>query len=101
MITYYSYFTILQLSKFLNMPAHTCKIWSAPTIFLLYKNESDINVDCVRCGKRKHSSFNDPVSEVLTYLCIPRAWCDKVVSVVHNARAFEMQFILKRAILMK
>jgi hypothetical protein len=65
------------------------------------KNESDINVDCEPCGKRKHSFFDDPVGDLLTYLCRPRAWCVNVVAVAHNARTFDTQFIISRAILLK
>ena len=35
------------------------------------------------------------------YLCEPRPWCNKVVATAHNAKAFDLQFILKRAILLK
>jgi hypothetical protein len=62
------------------------------------ENESDTNVDCRRCGKRMHSFFDDPVRDLLTYFCRPRAWCEKVVAVAHNAKAFDTQFILDRAI---
>jgi hypothetical protein len=62
------------------------------------ENETDIIVDCVRCGKRRHSFFYDPVGDLLTYLCKIRAWCDKLIAVEHNAGAFYTQFIINRAI---
>jgi len=38
---------------------------------------------------------------MLSYLCEPRPWCKKVVAIAHNAKAFDAQFILNRAILLK
>jgi len=38
---------------------------------------------------------------VIYYLSEPRSWCNKVVAIAHNATAFDSQFILKRAILLK
>jgi hypothetical protein len=49
--------------------------------------------------KRRHSYFYDPVGDLLSYLCEHRPWCNKVVAIAHNAKAFDSQFILKRAIL--
>jgi hypothetical protein len=63
--------------------------------------EDDIDVDCERCGKRRHSFFEDPVVDLLSYLCEPRPWCKKVVVIAHNAKAFDSQFILNRAIFLK
>jgi hypothetical protein len=63
--------------------------------------QDDIETDCERCGKRRHSFFDDPVGDLLTYLCEPRPWCNKVVAIAHNAKAFDSQFILKRAIQLK
>jgi hypothetical protein len=65
------------------------------------ETEPDINMDCTRCGKRKHSFFEDPVGDLLSYLCEPRPWCNKVVAIAHNAKAFDAQVILNRAILFK
>ena len=60
----------------------------------------DIDENCERCGKRKHSFFEDPVAELLTHLCEPRGWCDQVVAIAQNARGYVAQFILKRAVLL-
>jgi len=57
--------------------------------------------DCARCGKRRHSFFEDPVGDLLSYLCSPRPWCKNVVAIAHNAKAFDSQFILNRAIQLK
>jgi hypothetical protein len=58
-------------------------------------------MDFTRCGKRKRSFFEDPVGDLLSYLCEPRPWCNKVVAIAHNAKAFNAQFILNRAILLR
>jgi hypothetical protein len=63
--------------------------------------QEDIDNDCERCGKRRHSFYEDTVGDLLSYLCEPRPWCKKVVEIAHNAKAFDFQFILKRAILLK
>jgi hypothetical protein len=48
--------------------------------------QDDIDVDCERCGMRRHSFFEDPVGDLLSYLCEPRSWCKKVMAIAHNAR---------------
>jgi hypothetical protein len=63
--------------------------------------QDDTERDCERCGKRRHSFFDDPVGVLLSYLCEPRPWCNKVIAIAHNAKAFNSQFILKTAILLK
>jgi len=57
--------------------------------------------NCVRCRKIKHSFFEDPVRNLLTYLCETRAWCKRVVAIAHNARGYDAQFMLQRAIFLK
>jgi hypothetical protein len=62
----------------------------------------DIDKDCAQCGKRKHSFWeDDPVGDLVTYLCRPRPWANKIVYIAHNAKAFDLHFILNRAILLK
>jgi hypothetical protein len=65
------------------------------------EKQPDINVDCLRCGKRQHAFFEDPVADVLTYFCKPRPCCNKVLAIAHNAKAFDSHFILNRAALLK
>jgi hypothetical protein len=65
------------------------------------EKQPDIKVDCLRCGKRRHAFFEDPVGDLLTYLCKPRHWCNKVIAIAHNAKAFDSQFIINRAVLLK
>jgi hypothetical protein len=61
----------------------------------------DCSIDCTRCGRRRHSFWNDPVGDLLTYLCEPRPWASKIVAIAHNAKAFDLHFILNRAIKLK
>ena len=63
--------------------------------------QEDIEMDCDRCGRTNHSFYDDPVGDLLSYLCEPRPWGNKVVAFAHNAKAFDSQIILKRAIFMK
>jgi len=57
--------------------------------------------DCLRCGKRKHSFWEEQVRDLFSYLCEPCPWANKIVAIAHNAKAFDIHFILKRAILLK
>jgi hypothetical protein len=63
--------------------------------------QDDIDVDRERCVRRRHSFFEDPVGDLLSYLCEPRPLCKNVVAVAHNAKAFDSQFILNKAIFLK
>jgi hypothetical protein len=38
---------------------------------------------------------------MLSYLCEPRPWVKKIIAIAHNAKAFDLHFILSRAILLK
>ena len=55
----------------------------------------------MRCGQRKHSFWDDTVRDLLTYLCKPRPWTIKIFAIAHKAKAFDVQFILNRAIMLK
>jgi len=57
--------------------------------------------DCVRCGQRMYSFWNDPIGDLLNYLCKLHPWANKIVAIAHNAKAFDLQFILNRAIMLK
>jgi len=41
------------------------------------------------------------VGDMLSYLCESRPWEEKIVVIAHNAKAFDLHFILNRAVLMK
>jgi hypothetical protein len=47
---------------------------------MLCEMQSNIDMDCIRCGKRRLSFFEDPVSDLLSHLCEPGPWCKKVHS---------------------
>jgi len=36
-----------------------------------------------------------------SYLSEPRPWANKIVAIAHNAKAFDLHFILNRAIVLK
>ena len=57
--------------------------------------------DCVQCGRRKQSFWQDPVEELLSYLTELRPWTNKIVAIAYNAKGFNLHFILNRAILVK
>jgi len=57
--------------------------------------------DCVRSGKRKHSFWQVPVGNLISYLTGPLPWAKKIVAIAHNAKAFDLHFIPNRAILLK
>ena len=57
--------------------------------------------DCERCGIRKHSFWEDPVGDLLTYLCEPRPGIRQIIAIAHNAKAFDLHFILSRAVQLK
>ena len=67
----------------------------------LCEKEPDIDVDCVQCGRRKHTCSVDPVGDLLTYLCKERPWCKNVVAIARNAKGFDAHFVLDRAIFLK
>jgi len=64
------------------------------------EDEED-GVDCVRCGKWKLSFWQDPVWDLLSNLTEPRAWASKIVVMAQNLKAFDLQFVLNRAIQLK
>jgi hypothetical protein len=65
------------------------------------ENSDDVTQDCARCGKRRHSFWEDPVGDMLSYLSEPRPWVKQIVAIAHNAKAFDLQFILDRAVFLK
>jgi len=61
----------------------------------------DIDEDYKRWCRRQHAFWDDPIGDLFSYLCEPRPWVNKVVAISHNAKAFDSQFILNRAIQIK
>ena len=45
---------------------------------------------------RKVSYWDDPVGELINHLNQPRPGIDKITVIEHNARSFDLQFILDR-----
>ena len=41
------------------------------------------------------------MGDILTYLCEPIPWVLQVIAITHNAKAFDLHFILSRAVLLK
>ena len=66
-----------------------------------FEEIEDCSVDCDRCGRRRHSFWIDPVGDLLNYVYERRPWTSKIVAIAHNAKAFELHFILNRAIMRK
>jgi len=56
---------------------------------------------CWQCDRRSHSFWDDPVGDLLTYLCEPHPWDNEIVAIAHNAKTFDLYFILNRAIMLK
>ena len=61
----------------------------------------DVECDFEQCIVRKLSLLNNPVGSMLSYLCEPRPWVNKIIAIAHNAIAFDLQIIPNRAILLK
>ena len=65
------------------------------------ENIADIQQDCIQWGKRVHSFWEDPVRDMVIYLCESRPWAEKIVAIAHNAKTFDLHFFLNRAVLLK
>ena len=57
--------------------------------------------ESARCGRRIQTFRQDPVEELLIYLTEHRPWANKIIVIAHNAKAFDVHFILNRAIVLK
>ena len=54
------------------------------------ENISYIEQDCIQRGKSIHSFWDDPVADILSYLCESRSWVEKIIVMAHNA--FDLHF---------
>jgi hypothetical protein len=45
----------------------------------------------------KHTFWEDPVGDLLKYLCQHRPWVNKIVAIAHNVKAFDLHFIWNKA----
>ena len=41
------------------------------------------------------------MGDLLTYHCEPRPWVRQIIAIAHNAKSFDLHFILSRALLLK
>jgi len=73
----------------------------SPAILFVQRNAAGYWCRLWAFLKRKHSFFDEPVGDLLMYLCAPRQWCEKVVAIAHNAKGFDTKFIQNRAIFLK
>ena len=55
----------------------------------------------MRCGKTKHTPWQNTVRDLLTHLTKPRPWANKIASIAHNTKAYDLHFIMNRALLLK
>jgi hypothetical protein len=62
----------------------------------LCESSDDINQDCKQCGKRRHAFWEDPVGDMINYLRESRPWFNQIIAIAHNAKAFDLHFILNR-----
>ena len=53
----------------------------------------DSGRECERCGIRQYAFWEDPVDDLLTYICEPRPWVRQIIAIAHNAKAFDLHFI--------
>ena len=80
-----------------HVPNHICVQHFCASCELM----GDVIIDCERYGRRRHYFLNDPVGDLLTYFCEPRPWSSKIVAIAHNAKTFDLHFILNRVIMHK
>jgi len=85
---------ILARQMHMSLNSSSCKICARC-------EDVEDGVDCERFGSRRHSFWEDPVGDLLNYLCEPRPWDNKIVAIAHNTKAFDLHFILNRVIMLK
>lgn len=74
--------------------AHVPNLVCLQTFCALYENVED-GLVCLPCGNRRHSLW-----DLLSYMCDPRPWADKIVTIAYNAKSFDLHCILKKTILL-
>jgi len=98
-IRYSLYFTI---SKQLKTKRGDTPYEHVPNLLCVHQfcavceDDFDMNEDCRRCRTRKHSFWTDPVGDLISYTLKSRPWADRIVAVAHNAKAFDLYFVLNR-----
>jgi hypothetical protein len=64
------------------------------------EDDADTDVDCQRCGKKKHSFWTDLVSDLISYTFKFRPRADRIVAIARNIKAFDLLFVLNRLVRM-
>jgi hypothetical protein len=65
------------------------------------EEDDDVEVDSRRCGKRKHSFCTDPTDDLIPYIFKSRPWDDRIVTIAHNTKAFDILFLMNSLVRMK
>ena len=50
----------------------------------------------VKCGKRTHVFWQDPIGKFIDYLQQSRPSADKIYIISHNSRGYDAQFLLRK-----
>jgi hypothetical protein len=58
------------------------------------ENERNIDKDPSNVPSENTFCEDDPVGDLLTYLCRPQQWANKIVAIAHNTKDFDLHFIL-------
>jgi hypothetical protein len=64
------------------------------------EDEVNMEVDSSRCGNRMLSSLSDPAGDLISHTFKSRPWTDRLVAIAHNAKAFDLLFVLNRLVKM-
>jgi len=85
MYVFYDFETTQDTKSSVKSNEHAPNLVCLLQLFSKYENVLDIGQDCIRCGKRIHSFWDDPVGDRLSYLCESRPWVEKIIVIAHNA----------------
>ena len=55
-----------------NATEHIPILVCAQQCFTTSEIQNDTDMDCERCGRRRHSFYEDPIGDLLSYFCEPR-----------------------------
>ena len=50
-----------------------------------YDGVEDCEQNCEQCGIRKHSFWDTPLGDLLSYFCEPTNWVRQIIAIAHNA----------------
>jgi len=80
---------------------HIPKLVCVQQFCLRCEDVENVERDREECGVRKHWFWDDSIGSMLSYLCEPRPWVNKVIAIAHKAKAFDLQIIKNRPILLR